>query len=165
MPMDGELWVGYSNDDDFDRFVTARTNAQALDWLADQFPDWNVRGFQLSKSDSDPRENALHLDCCFMPLGGGHAVVHVEGLKRPEDCDFLRTRFAGSLLEVDAQAMYDMQCNLFSVNPSTVVSDQMFVEVNRQLTRWGYDVWELDYQEIAKMEGLLRCTTLPLLRS
>ena len=162
--MDGELWVGYSDVDDFDRFVTARTNVQALDWLTDQFPDWNVRGFQLSKSDVDPRENALHLDCCLMPLGKGHALVHAEGLKRAEDRAFVRKLFVGTLLEVDAQAMSDMQCNLFSVDPSTVVSDGQFGAVNAQLREWGYNVWELGFRETAKMGGLLRCTTLPLVR-
>ena len=65
MPRDGELWVGYSAADDFGAFTTSRTNEAALDWLSDQFPDWNVRGFQLQKSDTDPRANALHLDCCL----------------------------------------------------------------------------------------------------
>ena len=44
MPRDGELWVGYSAADDFEAFTTSRTNEAALDWLSDQFPDWNVRG-------------------------------------------------------------------------------------------------------------------------
>ena len=53
MPRDGELWVGYSEANDFETFTTSRTNEAALDWLSDQFPHWNVRGFQLQKSDTD----------------------------------------------------------------------------------------------------------------
>ena len=122
MPRDGELWVGYSAADDFEAFTTSRTNEAALDWLSDQFPDWNVRGFQLQKSDTDPKANALHLDCCLSTLAGGHAVFHPEGLKLAEDVAFVRDTFQGNILEVGADEMYHMQCNLISVTPKDVVS-------------------------------------------
>ena len=164
MPRDGELWVGYSTADDFETFTTSRTNEAALDWLSDQFPDWNVRGFQLQKSDTDPKANALHLDCCLSTLAGGHAVFHPEGLKLAEDVDFVRDTFQGHLLEVGAEEMYRMQCNLISVTPEDVVSCPPFDAVNRQLEAWGYRVHITPLQEVAKMEGLLRCVTMPLHR-
>ena len=164
MPRDGELWVGYSAADDFETFTTSRTNEAALDWLSDQFPDWNVRGFQLQKSDTDPKANALHLDCCLSTLAGGHAVFHPEGLKLPEDVAFVRDTFQGHLLEVGAEEMYHMQCNLISVTPEDVVSCPPFGAVNRQLEAWGYRVHTTPLQEVAKMEGLLRCVTMPLHR-
>ena len=164
MPMDGVLWVGYSEDADFKRFTTARTNAEALTWLRQEFPEWEVRGFELTKSDADPRRNALHLDCCLAPLGLGHAIFHPEGLKHAEDIAFIRQRFP-ERLEVSAEEMYHMHCNLFSVAPDTVVSGVGFERVNAQLRKWGYRVLELPYGETSKMEGLLRCTTLPLRRT
>lgn len=164
MPMNGELWVGYSAPDEFSTFTTARTNQAALDWLSDQFPDWNVRGFQLSKSDVDPRANALHLDCCLSVLSGGHAIFHPEGLRLEEDRAWVRDRFQGRLMEVDAQEMYDMQCNLISITPKHVVSCPAFERVNAQLLGWGYHVSTTPLTETAKMEGLLRCVTLPLQR-
>ena len=165
MPMNGELWVGYSASDEFSDFTTARTNEEALDWLANQFPDWNIRGFQLTKSDNDPYANALHLDCCLSVLSGGHAIFHPEGMKREEDREFIRSTFENNLLEVDSKAMYDMQCNLISISDSDVVSCPSFKEVNDQLKRWGYTVHETPMKETAKMEGLLRCVTMPLYRN
>ena len=164
MPRDGELWVGYSAADDFEAFTTSRTNEAALDWLSDQFPDWSIRGFQLKKSDTDPRANALHLDCCLSTLAGGHAVFHPEGLKFVEDVAFVRDTFQGHILEVGAKEMYHMQCNLISVTPEDVISCPPFDEVNRQLKAWGYRVHTTPLQETAKMEGLLRCVTMPLHR-
>ncbi len=166
MPMNGRLWVGYSGPQDFEQFTTARTNAAALDWLQAEFPAWEVRGFELAKSDTDPRRNALHLDCCFSPLGLGHAIFHPAGLKHAEDVEFIRQHYpGGNRLEVTAEEMYHMHCNLFSVAPDVVVSGLGFNRVNAQLREWGYRVLELPYHETAKMEGLLRCTTLPLRRT
>ena len=164
MPMNGELWVGFSDAADFNAFTTARTNEHALDWLSDQYRDWNVRGFQLTKSDVDPRTNALHLDCCLSVLSGGHAVFHPAGLKREEDRTFIRTRFEGNLMEVNAEEMYEMQCNLISLSPQDVVSCPEFGRVNDQLKDWGYNVICTPLGETAKMEGLLRCVTMPLVR-
>ena len=164
MPMNGELWVGYSPQQDFDRFTTSRTNEAALDWLSDQFPDWNVRGFALTKSDEDPRANALHLDCCLSVMGGGEAILHANGFREESDLKWLRERFGGRRLEVDAEQMYHMQCNLISIDPQHVVSCPGFESVNAQLQAWGYHVTTTPMQETAKMEGLLRCVTLPLHR-
>jgi len=166
MPMGSEIWVGYSAGDDFERFTTARTNEEALVWLQENFPKWKVRGFQLNKSDDDPRKNALHLDCALSVLGGGHAIVHPAGFKRAADVEWLFERFdAAHRIEVDAEEMYHMNCNLFSVTPSTVITGRGFDRVNAQLRAWGYDVHEVAFAETAKMEGLLRCATLPLRRS
>ena len=164
MPMNGELWVGYSAPEDFATYTTSRTNEAALDWLSDQFPDWNVRGFQLAKSDEDPRANALHLDCCLSVLSGGHALVHLDGLKLAKDRTLIETRFEGQMHLADAQAMYDMQCNLISFTPQDVVSCPSFEGVNKQLEAWGYRVNTTPMKETAKMEGLLRCVTMPLCR-
>ena len=164
MPMNGELWVGHSAAADFATFTTSRTNEAALDWLSDQYTDWRIRGFELTKSDDDPRANALHLDCCLSVLAGGHAIFHANGLKHEEDRAFIRSRFEGKLLEVNADQMYDMQCNLISFTPEDVVSCPTFGQVNAQLRDWGYRVHTTSLQETAKMEGLLRCVTLPLFR-
>ena len=164
MPMNGEIWVGHSAADDFAKYTTSRTNEAALDWLSDQYTDWRIRGFELTKSDDDPRANALHLDCCLSVLAGGHAIFHANGLKHEEDRAFIRSQFEGQLLEVDADQMYDMQCNLISITPEDVVSCPTFEHVNAQLLDWGYRIHTTPLQETAKMEGLLRCVTLPLFR-
>lgn len=162
--MDGALWVGYSEEPDFSTYKTARTNAHALTWLQSNFPTLPVKGFALKKSDENAREGALHLDCCLFVAAGGHALFHPGGLKYAEDVNWIRNRFAGKLLEIDAQEMFNMHSNLISINPETLVLGQGFDRVRDQLIRWGYRVEEIPFRETAKMGGLLRCTTLPLRR-
>ena len=164
MPMSNEIWVGYSEEEDFNIYKTSRTNRAAINWLKEQFPQATIRAFELSKSDTDPRKNALHLDCCLSPLSGGHAIFHPNGLKNPDDVSWIRNKFKGKLFEVSAEEMYNMHCNLFSISPTTIISGKGFSRVNTQLSEWGYKVIETPFNETAKLEGLLRCSTLPLLR-
>jgi N-dimethylarginine dimethylaminohydrolase len=65
MPWNGKIFAGYSKKEDFDTYVVSRTNEAGIEFLIAEFPDWEVHAFELKKSDEDPYENALHLDCCF----------------------------------------------------------------------------------------------------
>ena len=165
MPWKGNLFVGYSKPADFEQFTVSRTNEDSLVYLQETFPNWSVRGFELKKSDEDPKENALHLDCCFQPVGEDKAVIYPGGFKNPEDVTFLRDFFgSGNLFEITKEEMYEMNSNFFSIRPDVVISDKSFTRLNTQLTQWGIKVGKVNYREVAKMEGLLRCTTMPLRR-
>jgi len=61
--------------------------------------------------------------------------------------------------------MYDMTSNIFSISPKVVVSDLHFERLNQWLKEREIKVETLSFREIAKQEGLLRCTTLPLSRT
>jgi len=165
MPMGDEIWVGFGEGDDFEKYRTSRTNELAIEWLISEFPNHHIRSFALSKSDIDPRLNALHLDCCLSVLSGGHAIFHPGGMKYEKDRHWIRKHFEGKIIELDAEGMYDMHCNLFSITPATVISGQGFNKVNTQLRNWGYEVLETPMGETSKMGGLLRCVTLPIIRS
>jgi N-dimethylarginine dimethylaminohydrolase len=58
-----------------------------------------------------------------------------------------------------------MNSNVFSIDSNVVVSEKKFTRLNKWLTKNGFIVEEIPYAEIAKQEGLLRCSTLPLIRS
>jgi N-dimethylarginine dimethylaminohydrolase len=60
--------------------------------------------------------------------------------------------------------MYEMNSNVFSISPKVILSEKGFVRLNNELKNKGFTVEEVPYAEIAKMEGLLRCSTLPLRR-
>jgi N-dimethylarginine dimethylaminohydrolase len=60
--------------------------------------------------------------------------------------------------------MYEMNSNVFSIAPDVVVSEKSFTRLNAWLRDNGFTVEEISYGEIAKQEGLLRCSTLPLIR-
>jgi N-dimethylarginine dimethylaminohydrolase len=60
---------------------------------------------------------------------------------------------------------FEMNPNIFSISPEIVVSDKAFTRMNNHLrNEWGMTVEEISYREISKMGGLLRCSTMPLVR-
>ncbi|MDT8347563.1 MAG: arginine deiminase family protein, partial [Flavobacteriaceae bacterium] len=61
--------------------------------------------------------------------------------------------------------MYHMTSNIFSIAPDVVISEKNFTRLNDWLRSHGIKVEEVPYAEIAKQEGLLRCSTLPLIRA
>jgi len=165
MPWKGHLFVGYSKEEDFQKYKVARTNERGVDFLKETFPHLDVKGFELRKSDVNARENALHLDCCFQPVGHDKAILHPEGFKHPKDAEYIRAHFGDeNIFIIDKEEMYEMNSNIFSLSPEVVVSERGFTRLNRQLRDWGITVEEIPYHEISKMEGLLRCSTLPLRR-
>ncbi len=165
MPWNDYIFVGYSEKEDFDKYTVARTNKTGLDFLTETFPNKIVKGFELNKSDIDPRENALHLDCCFQPLGKNMAIIYKAGFKYSADVEFLVTYFGEeNIIEVDKEEMYNMNSNIFSISEEVIISEKGFVRLNAELRKRGFTLEEVPYAEIAKMEGLLRCSTMPLIR-
>ena len=165
MPWNEYLFVGYSEKEDFEKYTVARTNRAGLDFLSKTFPNKKVKGFELNKSDTDPRENALHLDCCFQPIGKNMAIMYKGGFKRSADVEFLVNYFSEqNIIEVSKEEMYNMNCNVFSISEEVIISEKGFTRLNENLRKRGFTVEEVLYAEIAKMEGLLRCSTMPLIR-
>lgn len=165
MPVQDMIFIGFSGPGDFNDYKVARTNIAGVEYVREQFPGRELKAFELMKSDDEPRDNALHLDCCFQPLGLGHALLYPGGFKNPDDVDFIIEFFGeDNIIELGRLDMYEMQSNLFSIAPNIVVSEKGFVSLNKKLRELGYTVEEIKYSETAKMEGLLRCSTLPLVR-
>lgn len=166
IPWQDFLFVGYSKEEDFNKYKVSRTNEEAVEYLKNHFPERKVKAFELRKSDNDAYENSLHLDCCFQPLAKGKAILHVEGLKKREDSEYVLDLFGKeNVLSITKEEMYHMNCNVFSVSDEVVISERGFKRLNHQLREWGFIVEEISFSEIGKMEGLLRCTTLPLKRN
>ena len=165
MPWDDCIFIGVSNQEDFQKYTCARTNYQGVAFLQKTFPDRTVVSFELNKSDTEPRDNALHLDCCFQPIGTNQAVMYPGGFKNEEDVQFLVDYFGeDNIIKITREEMFNMNSNLFSISPEVIVSEKSFTRLNDELRRRGFTVEEVPYAEIAKMEGLLRCSTLPLRR-
>ena len=57
-----------------------------------------------------------------------------------------------------------MNSNIFSISEKVIVSEKGFTRLNNELRNRGFFVEEIQYSKIAKMEGLLRCSTMPLKR-
>ncbi len=165
MPWNEVIFVGYSEDADFNKYKVSRTNKEGVAFLTKQFPNRQVHAFELNKSDDDAKNNALHLDCCFQPIGRNQAILYRGGFKHQHDVDFLYTYFgAENIIEIDQEEMYNMYSNIFSISPEVIVSCHSFTRLNNELAKRGFTVEKVDYEEIAKMEGLLRCSTMPIIR-
>jgi N-dimethylarginine dimethylaminohydrolase len=57
-----------------------------------------------------------------------------------------------------------MNCNVFSISETVIVSENNFSRLNNWLISKEFTVEKINYSEIAKQEGLLRCSTMPLKR-
>lgn len=164
MPWNDYIFVGTYTADDYSNWITARTNAEAVQFIAEQFPHKKIKSFELRKS-INAKENALHLDCCFQPLGKGKAILHKNGFLIEAEYQWLVDFFGkDNIFEITADEMYNMFSNVFSISPEVVVAERNFTRLNNWLRKEGFTVEEIPYAEIAKQEGLLRCSTLPLVR-
>jgi len=166
MPWKEFLIVGYSKEPDFSKYTVSRTNEAGVEFLRKSFPHKKIRAFELNKSDDEPRDNALHLDCCFQPVNNHKAIVYKGGFKNIEDYERIINYFGQeNVFEITRDEMYNMNSNIFSISPDVVVSERCFIRLNNHMrNKWGMTVEEVPYAEISKMEGLLRCSTMPLER-
>jgi N-dimethylarginine dimethylaminohydrolase len=159
------IFIGTYKGSDYKDYITARTNLQGVDYITQLFPNKKVKAFDLVKSKIEARDNALHLDCCFQPVGKDKAIIYKSGFREEADYMFLVNLFGKeNLFHITRDEMYDMNSNVFSIAPDVVVSEKKFTRLNNWLRENGFTVEEIPYAEIAKQEGLLRCSTLPLIR-
>ena len=160
------LFIGVYTGPDYSDFITARTNQKAIAALKSLFPQKILKTFELKKSNTEPKENALHLDCCFQPIGQGKALIHKAGFLNPLDYQFLEDLFGKeNLFQASKTEMAAMNCNVFSISENVVVSEKNFIRLNQWLQLQGFIVEEVPYTEISKLGGLFRCSTMPLIRT
>ena len=165
MPWNEYLFVGTYSGEDYPDYITARTNSAAVNELQKQFPDKIVKPFELRKSNTNAKENALHLDCCFQPIGKNKAILHKNGFLIEDEYNWLKNYFGEeNIFEITKEEMYNMNSNVFSISEDVVISEVNFKRLNTWLRENGFTVEEVHYSEIAKQEGLLRCSTMPLIR-
>ena len=159
------IFIGTYKGSDYQDYITARTNMAGVQYIKELFPDKKVKEFDLIKSKIEARDNALHLDCCFQPVGKNKGIIYKRGFREEADYLFLVGLFgAENLFHITRKEMYNMNCNVFSLSEDVVVSEIKFKRLHKWLKSNGFVVEAIPYAEIAKQEGLLRCSTLPLIR-
>ena len=165
MPWNDYIFVGTYSGADYSDYITARTNTDAVIALQELFPNKTVKPFELRKSNDEPKENALHLDCCFQPIGKDKAILHKNGFLVEREYEWLVDFFGKeNIFEITKEEMYNMNSNIFSISEKVIISEKNFTRLNTWLREKGFTVEEVGYSEIAKQEGLLRCSTMPLIR-
>ncbi|WP_367773573.1 arginine deiminase family protein [Flavobacterium sp. WC2421] len=159
------IFVGTYKGSDYADYITARTNKEGVQFIKDLFPNKIVKEFDLVKSKTQARDNALHLDCCFQSVGLNKGIIYKGGFRSEADYMYLVDLFGeDNLFHITREEMYHMNSNIFSIDTNVVVSERNFTRLNDWLRSNGFIVEEIPYAEISKQEGLLRCSTLPLIR-
>ena len=160
------LFIGTCFSEDYRNFKTARTNEYAIEILKEYFPKKRIIDLELKKNDTVPYEGILHLDCTFNPVGKDKCIIYKDGFVDESDYRLILDIFGeANCFHVTKEEMFEMNPNIFSISPEVVVSDAAFTRMNRHLQDvWNIKVEEIPYREISKMGGLLRCSTMPLVR-
>ena len=160
------LFIGTCYSEDYRSFKTARTNEYAIEILKEYFPKKRIIDLDLKKNDKIPYEGILHLDCTFNPIGKDKCIIYKNGFVDQNDYELIIDIFGEeNCFHVTDEEMFEMNPNIFSISPEVVVSDETFTRMNDFLrNEWGFTVEEIPYREISKMGGLLRCSTMPLVR-
>jgi len=160
------VFVGLYTKPDYPQLKTARTNLYAFNFLKEICPEKTFIPLELKKHNTDPYQGVLHLDCTFMPVSTDKAIIYKDGFTNAKDYHMLVELFGRkNVFELTRDEMYTMNANVFSISTTVVVSEQKFTRLNDHLeNQWGLTVEKIPYYEISKMGGLLRCSTLPLVR-
>ncbi|WP_044399614.1 dimethylarginine dimethylaminohydrolase family protein [Lacinutrix sp. Hel_I_90] len=159
------IFIGTYREADYSDYIVARTNMQGVAFIEKTFPHKKVKSFNLRKSQTIAKDNALHLDCCFQPIGTNKAILHKEGFLEEEEYEWLLNYFGkDNCFIISKEEMYNMNSNVFSISEQVIISEKKFTRLNAWLRKEGFTVEEVPYAEIAKQEGLLRCSTMPLIR-
>lgn len=159
------IFIGTYRGEDYPDYIVARTNQAGVDYMKEKFPHKKVKSFDLNKSQTNPYDNALHLDCCFQPIGTDKAILHKEGFRDETEFEWLLNYFGkDNCFIITKEEMYNMNSNIFSISEDVIISEKNFTRLNTWLRENGFTVEEVPYAEIAKQEGLLRCSTMPLIR-
>ena len=160
------LFIGTCYSEDYRSFKTARTNEYAIEILKEYFPKKRIIDLDLKKNDKIPYEGILHLDCTFNPIGKDKCIIYKNGFEDESDYELVVDIFGEeNCFNITDEEMFEMNPNIFSISPEVVVSDHTFTRMNKHLRDvWGFTVEEIPYREVSKMGGLLRCSTMPLVR-
>ena len=163
---DDFLFVGTCFSEDYRNYKTARTNEYAIEILKEYFPKKRIIDLDLKKNDKVPYQGVLHLDCTFNPIGKDKCIIYKDGFVDESDYQLIIDIFGEeNCFHITPEEMFEMYPNIFTFSPEVVDSDETFTRMNDFLrNEWGFTVEEIPYREISKMGGLLRCSTMPLVR-
>jgi len=99
-----------------------------------------------------------------MPLGHGEAIVCRDAFLKEDQLNALLSRFS-HVIDISVQEAAELQSNLLHLDPDTLLIDPQFKRLSGILSDRGYRLLQVQMDQVGKMGGLFRCTTLPLLRT
>ncbi len=160
-----KLFIGTYSGEDYSELITARTNQESISYLENMIPSKEIMSINIKKSNTDVFENVLHLDCCFQPIGKRKAIICPDSFVNKRDVEYLISYFGKKNTYLAyGQEAYMLISNLLVISPEVIVSDKRFNKINTWLEKNDFHVEKISYENVSKMSGLFRCSTLPLLR-
>ncbi|MGW6202300.1 dimethylarginine dimethylaminohydrolase family protein [Streptomyces sp. NPDC055089] len=105
----------------------------------------------------------VHLDDHLAVVAPGTALVH-RAVFTADQNRWFDAHFDHLVPVTDAEARA-VQVNVLAIAPTTVVVAAGSGRIAAALTALGLEVLTVDYSEVTRIPGSLRCTTLPLLRT
>jgi N-dimethylarginine dimethylaminohydrolase len=103
----------------------------------------------------------VHLDDHFNIVAPGTALIH-RGVFPSDQVRWFAKRF--DLIDVTDDEALAVQVNVLAIAPGVVVAAAGSDRIAGELSARGIEVITVDYSEVTRIPGSLRCTTLPLLR-
>ncbi|WP_085993443.1 dimethylarginine dimethylaminohydrolase family protein [Oceanobacillus senegalensis] len=140
-----KIWVGVSD----------RTSQEAIHLLKQKLTKHTVIPVSI-------RKNILHLDCTFNILSKDTAILYRDGVDKDS---YRKMKESYTLIEVTEKEQFTMGTNVLSIGNKKVISLPENQQVNKELTRNGFHVIEVEFSEIIKSGGSFRCCTLPIIRN
>ena len=107
-------------------------------------------------------DGIVHLDDHFNIIAPNLALVHRSVFPKTQ-LSYFEQHF--DMIEVTDDEALAVQTNVLAIAPDTVVVAAGSTRIAMQLRRRGIAVIEVDYSEITRLPGSLRCSTLPLRRA
>ena len=102
----------------------------------------------------------LHLDMIFCVLSERVCTICINALpedfvKRIRNCGF-------EMVEVSEEGVFSLNCNLFALDRGKVISPARNTEVNDKLKALGFEIVEVDLEELLKGGGGPHCMSFPI---
>ncbi|WP_399630133.1 dimethylarginine dimethylaminohydrolase family protein [Sporosarcina sp. SG10008] len=140
----GTLFVG----------ISSRTSIEAAEKLKDDLPDYTIIPVPFD-------EKYLHLDCVFNILSPEVGLIFLKAFD-PSIVDMLTATY--KLIEVSEEEQFTMGTNVLSIGDKKVFSLPQNKQVNAQIRAHGFEVIEVEFDEIIKSGGSFRCCSMPVNR-
>lgn len=144
--------------------LSERTNHSGYQFLQKRLAGKTVVQLELIIDKDDHTDHSLHLDCSFQPLGQNHAIVYEEGIRNVEALYEQLKLPETHIFKANKWQFVRMFPNILSVSDNTVIIEKEFIELKYWLSERGFKVVEVPYKQVSKLSGLIRCSTLPLIR-
>jgi N-dimethylarginine dimethylaminohydrolase len=145
--------------------LSGRTNDEGFEFLRKFFAGKKkVVQIKLTENKKDDRLHPLHLDCVFQPIGDNYAIVYEDGIKNLDEFYENINIPEQNIFQANTWQFFKMYPNVLSLAKDTVIIEREFIELKYWLEDRNFKVVEVNFNQISKLSGLLRCCTLPLVR-